>query len=207
MAEAGASLELPYPETAIVDHETLDAQTDVLAAVLPERPLVLGGCCCAHVGAVQGLAAREGRLGVVWFDAHGDLNTPETSPSGNRWGMPFRMLLDGGALAVDDAALVGARNLDPPERDYLAATGLDDSIERALDGVDRVYVALDVDVLAPGEAACFMSEPGGPTCSDVERLLADVTARVPLAGFGVTGLLPDPSNVPVVTRLLRAAGL
>jgi arginase len=207
MALAGASLELPYPETAIVDREALDAQTDVLAAVLPERPLVLGGCCCAHVGAVRGLAAREGRLGVVWLDAHGDLNTPETSPSGNLWGMPFRMLLDGGAVSVGDAALAGARNLDPPEREYLAATGLDDSIDRALDGVDRAYVALDMDVLAPGEAACFLPEPGGPTVSDVERLLADVTERVPLAGIGVTGLLPDPSNVPVVTRLLRAAGL
>ena len=207
MAEAGAALELSYPETAIVDRETLEAQSDVLAAVLPERPLVLGGCCCAHVGAAQGLAARDGRLGVVWLDAHGDLNTPETSPSGNLWGMPLRMLLDGGVVSVEDAALVGARNLDPPETEYLAATGLDDSIERALDGVDRVYVALDVDVLEPGEAACFMPEPGGPTVIEVEQILAHVTAHVPLAGIGVTGLRPDPANVPVVTRLLRAAGL
>ena len=47
------------------------------AATFRVRPLVLGGCCCAHVGAIRGLAARAGRLAVVWFDAHGDLNTPE----------------------------------------------------------------------------------------------------------------------------------
>ena len=66
------------------------------ARELPERPLVLGGCCCAHVGAVRELARRHGRVGVVWLDAHGDLNTPESSPSGNAWGMPLRMLIDAG---------------------------------------------------------------------------------------------------------------
>ena len=70
----------------------------VLASELPERPLVLGGCCCSHVGAVEGLATRHDRLAVVWIDAHGDLNTPETSPSGNEWGMPLRMIVDGGAV-------------------------------------------------------------------------------------------------------------
>ena len=66
------------------------------ARELPARPLVLGGCCCSHVGAVRELARRHGRIGVVWIDAHGDLNTPESSPSGNAWGMPLRMLIDAG---------------------------------------------------------------------------------------------------------------
>ena len=98
MAEA-ASLALPYPETAVVDESSLTEQNLALAAALPERPVVLGGCCCSHVGAVEGLATRHDRLAVVWLDAHGDLNTPETSPSGNQWGMPFRMLLDSGTVA------------------------------------------------------------------------------------------------------------
>ena len=88
MAEA-AFLELPYPETAVVDEDSLTEQNLALAAALPERPVVLGGCCCSHVGAVEGLATRYDRLAVVWFDAHGDLNTPESSPSGNQWGMPL----------------------------------------------------------------------------------------------------------------------
>jgi arginase len=203
----GASLELPYPETGSVERETLAEQTTELAALLPERPLVLGGCCCSHVGAVRGLAARAGRLGVVWLDAHGDLNTPESSPSGNEWGMPLRMLLDDGVVAAEDVALVGARNLDPPEEDFLAATAIDDSVERALEGVDAVYVALDLDVLDPGEAAMFMPEPDGPSIEEIEAVLREVVSRAPLAGIGVTGHLKDDRNVSVIARLVAAAGI
>lgn len=206
MVEA-AALELPYPETAVVDEESLDEQTAKLAAALPELPLVLGGCCCAHVGAVTGLAARGRRLGVVWLDAHGDLNTPETSPSGNLWGMPLRMLLDRAIVAAADVALVGARNLDPAEIEYLAGSGIDDSIDRAITDTDAVYVALDVDVLAPGEVGCFMPEPGGPDVAEIETILREVVAKAQLAGIGVTTLVPNADNERVVTRLLAAAGL
>jgi arginase len=203
----GASLEVPYPETGSVERDTLAEQTAELAALLPERPLVVGGCCCSHVGAVRGLAQRGGRLGLVWLDAHGDLNTPESSPSGNQWGMPLRMLLDDGVVAAEDVALVGARNLDPPEVAFLAEAGIDDSVERALEGVDAVYVALDLDVLDPGEAAMFMPEPEGPSVEEIEAVLREVVSRKPLAGMGVTGHLKDERNVPVVARLVAAAGI
>ncbi len=88
---AAAELPLAYPEAAVIAEDSLGEQALALATELPERPLVLGGCCCAHVGAVEGLAARHGRIALVWLDAHGDLNTPETSPSGDEWGMPLRM--------------------------------------------------------------------------------------------------------------------
>jgi len=205
MAEA-AFLPLPYPETAIVLQSSLVEQTAALAERLPVRPLVAGGCCCAHVGAVRGLAARGGRLAVVWLDAHGDLNTPDTSPSGNEWGMPLRMLLDDAVVAPEDVALVGARNLDPPEYDYIAAMGIDDSLERALAGVDRAYVALDLDVLDPLAAEMFMPEANGPRAGELETILRDVAARTSLAGLGVTGMLPKAENVPIVVRLLAAAG-
>jgi arginase family enzyme len=65
MAEA-AWLELPYPETAVIEAETLEEQNLALAADLPERPIVLGGCCCSHIGAVEGLVARQDRVAVVW---------------------------------------------------------------------------------------------------------------------------------------------
>ena len=58
MAEA-AYLPLPFPEAGVGDEESLGEQNLALAAALPERPLVLGGCCCAHVGAVEGLACRH----------------------------------------------------------------------------------------------------------------------------------------------------
>jgi arginase len=210
MAEA-SSLALPYPEVAVVAEATLREQSLALAAALPTRPLVLGGCCCAHVGAVEGLAARGGRLAVVWIDAHGDLNTPATSPSGNAWGMPLRMLIDHDAVPAQHVALVGARNLDPPEEAYIAEVVLAteaDGVERALAGADAVYVALDLDVLDPGAGvSVFMPEPDGADISQLEELLRRVAAVAPLAGAGLTGLLPDPRNVEPLARLCTALGL
>jgi arginase len=209
MVEA-AGLPLPYPETAVVDEDTLGTQTAALASELPERPLVLGGCCCAHIGAVEGLAVRVGRLSVVWLDAHGDLNTPETSPSGNEWGMPLRMLIDAGAVAAEDVALVGARNLDPPEEAFIAASGLHighDGIEGAVAGTDATYVALDADVLDPADIEPFMPEPDGLGLDEAERILAELAVLASIAGVGVTGLRADPRNVVPVARLLAALRL
>jgi len=206
MAE-GAGLGIPYPEVGVVDRDTLEEQSAALAAMLPAKPIVLGGCCCTHVGAARGLASRVDRLGVVWIDAHGDLNTPESSPSGNLWGMPLRMLLDEGVVAPDDVALVGVRNLDPSEVEYLSETGIDGSLERALAGVDAVYVALDFDVLDPSEADVFMAEPNGASPDEIEAVLRETGARAAIGGVGVTGFVPSDRNVPIIARLLAAAGL
>jgi arginase len=203
-----AGLSLDYPEASVVEEDSLAAQTLAVASDLPDRPLVLGGCCCSHIGAVEGLAARHDRLGVVWLDAHGDLNTPESSPSGNQWGMPLRMLIDGGAVNPGDVALVGTRSLDPPEVDFIAAAGIGDDVERVLGRVSAVYVALDCDVLDPGELTVFMPEPDGPTLADVERIFARIReSGTPLAGAGLTGLAPDPANVEPLERLCAALGL
>ena len=202
----GARTTLPYPEVAIVEKDTLEEQNEAIADALAARPIVLGGCCCAHVGAARGVARRVDRLAVVWIDAHGDLNTPATSPSGNLWGMPFRMLLDSGVVAAEDAALVGARNLDPPEAEFAAAAGIDDSLERALSGVDATYVALDLDVLDPSEVDVLIPEPEGPSSADIEALLNELAGRTTIAGIGVTGLMPTERNAALATRALAAAG-
>jgi arginase family enzyme len=204
---AAASLPLDLPEAAVVDEGSLSAQTLALAAELPERPLVLGGCCCAHVGAVEGLAARGGRLALVWLDAHGDLNTPESSPSGNAWGMPLRMILDGGAVEPADTALVGARALDPPEVEFLRASGVHASARAALEGAGSAYVAFDLDVLDPGDVAAFMPEPGGLRLEAAVLELQELAAAAPIAGAGFTGATADPANVAVVSRLAAALGL
>jgi arginase len=207
MVEA-AGLPLDYPEASVVEEDSLVAQTLAVASDLPARPLVLGGCCCSHVGAVEGLAARHERLGVIWLDAHGDLNTPQSSPSGNQWGMPLRMLLDGGAVDARDVALVGTRNLDPPEVEFIAAEGIDDDVDRVLGQVTAVYVALDCDVLDPDALTVFMPEPGGPGLSEIERIFTRIReSGVTLAGAGLTGLAPDPANVEPLERLCAALGL
>jgi arginase len=201
-----AALPLDYPEVAVVEEDSLQAQTLAVASDLPARPLVLGGCCCSHIGAVEGLAARHGRIGVIWLDAHGDLNTPETSPSGNEWGMPLRMLIDGGAVEPTDVVVWGARNLDPPEVDFIAAVGIHDDPAAVLDRLQHVYVALDCDVFEPSELAVFMPEPGGPSLAQVERLLIGIREGADIVGAGLTGLAPDPANIERLERLTTALG-
>jgi arginase family enzyme len=209
MAEA-AWLEVPYPEAAIVEADSLEEQSLALAADLPERPLILGGCCCSHVGAVEGLAARQGRISLVWFDAHGDLNTPESSPSGNTWGMPLRMLLDSGAVQEEDTVLVGARELDPPEETFLAQSGVHRDAARipeALEGTGCTYVAVDVDVVEPSELAVFMPEAKGLRLEELEGILRALAGRTNVLGAGFTGLSFEPSNVQPLGRLAKALGL
>jgi arginase len=209
MAEAPFGLDLPYPEAAVVEEDTLAMQNLALAADLPMRPLVLGGCCCSHVGAVEGLAARHEKLAVVWLDAHGDLNTPASSPSGNEWGMPLRMLIDSGAVEPGRVALVGARNLDPPEQEFIAASGLHtgpDGVDAATADVSCVYVALDLDVLDPADASPFMPEPGGPRAGELEALLARLAAARTVVGAGFTGTTARPPNERLLTRFAAALG-
>jgi arginase len=210
MVAAATELALPYPETAVVAEDTLADQVLVLASELPERPLILGGCCCSHIGAVEGLVTRYERLAVIWIDAHGDLNTPETSPSGNEWGMPLRMIVDGGAVDPGDVALVGARDLDPGEVEFIASSGLhsgDDAVELALDGADAVYVAIDGDGLDPDEVASWMPVPGGISVADATEQLGRLRRRSTVAGAGLTGFLADPRNVEPAMRLCAAVGL
>jgi arginase len=202
----GARMALPYPEVAVVERDSLAEQTEAIAEALAVRPVVAGGCCCSHVGAATGVSRRFDRLGLVWIDAHGDLNTPETSPSGNEWGMPFRMLLDADVVAAEDAALIGARNLDPPEIEFMERVGIDDSLDRALAGPDAIYVALDFDAFDPGEADPFMPEPDGMSADEVEELLRDLAGRTTIAGIGLTGFLATDRNAAVAARMLTAAG-
>ena len=208
MADA-AQLELPYPDAAVIEADSLPEQNLLLASELPARPIVLGGCCCSHVGAIEALSAGEECLAVVWIDAHGDLNTPASSPSGNAWGMPLRMVIDDGAVLPRNVALVGARNLDPPEVEFIESSEIqtgEGAVERALAGADAVYVALDCDVFDPSELAVFMPEPDGLRLTEVEELLRDLAARTRVAGLGLTGLVRDPANEPKLALLAGALG-
>jgi arginase family enzyme len=200
MAEAAAMI-LPWPEAAVIAEDTLPQQIAATARELPQRPLVLGGCCCSHVGAVRELARRHGRVAVVWIDAHGDLNTPESSPSGNAWGMPLRMLVDAGDVAAGDVTLIGARNLDPSEEAFIERAG----VRRELgDLQDNVYVALDADVVDPSQLDVFTPEPDGLHLAALEALLASIPAPV---GAGFTGLRGSERNEEALIRLGHALGL
>ena len=194
-------MNVPWPEAATIAEQTLAAQIESTAHNLPARPLILGGCCCSHVGAVRELARRHGRLAVVWLDAHGDLNTPESSPSGNQWGMPLRMLVDAGDVAPEDVTLLGARNLDAPEVAFIEAAGIRTELG-PLPGA--VYVAVDGDVGDPDELDVFMPEPDGLALSELEQLLASLPRPI---GAGLTGFRASARNEETLARLGHALGL
>src|SRR5262249_12869014 len=200
MKEA-ARMKVPWPEAATIEEASLDDQVAAMGRDLPVRPLVLGGCCCSHVGAVRELARRHGRIAVVWLDAHGDLNTPESSPSGNPWGMPLRMLVDSGDVAPRDGTLLRARNLDPPEVKFIADAG----IRQELADVDLpLYVAVDCDVIEPGQLDVFMPEPDGIELDDLEAILASLPRPI---GAGITGATASERNEQALPRLGHALGL
>jgi arginase len=120
------------------------------------------------------------------------------------------MLLDAGTVLPEDTALVGARNLDPPEEEFIAASGLrvgEDGVEEALADVSCVYVALDCDVFDPGEVASFMPEPDGLSIDTVERLFHRIADQAAVVGVGLTGLAPDPLAIGPLERLCTALGL
>jgi arginase len=120
------------------------------------------------------------------------------------------MLLDAGAIEPEDAVLVGSRNLDPPEREYVASIGLRtdaSELEQALEGTEGVYVALDVDSLEPGEISPFMPEPGGLTLAETEGVLRQVRERASVLGAGFSGLAAEPANLEPLARLCTALGL
>jgi arginase len=145
-------------------------------------PLVLGGDHSIAVGTLSGIAAsaqRQGKkVGLLWIDAHGDINTPETSPSGNIHGMPLAALLGYGPqeltavagafpkVAPENVALVGIRSLDAGEKSRLKQTGvqvhtmadidrhgvhkiMEKALARVTKGAGFVHVSFDLDAVDP----------------------------------------------------------
>jgi arginase len=173
-------------------------------------PLVLGGDHSIALGALGGLARAKGPGGVLWFDAHGDLNRPETSPSGNVHGMPLAAALglagpefESPAFrlpAVDPArvALVGVRALDDAERHQLKELdarvytmsdvdrlGVERVLQEALEhvaGEGFVHVSLDMDVLDPEVAPGVGTPVRGGLSYREAHLAMELVSESGLAG-------------------------
>jgi arginase len=190
-------------------------------------PLVLGGVCSTALGVVAGLGSPQ-ELGAVWFDAHGDFNTPETTPTGFFDGMPLAMLTGSGweslragidgLQPVDEAnvVLVGARDLDPPEQERLERSAVrwvrpGEPLEAALDAlaerVRDVYLHVDLDVLDPSEGqANRYAARGGPTAAELAIAVGEVASRFRIHAAAITAYEPvyDPAR-KVVEAALRVA--
>jgi arginase len=193
-------------------------------------PLVLGGDHSVALGTLGGLARASGPGGVLWLDAHGDLNRPETSPSGNVHGMPLAAALgvagqefesDAYTLPAVDAgrvALVGVRSLDAGERELLAELdariftmsdidrmGVQAAMAEALEQVSGdgfVHLSLDMDVLDP-EVAPGVGTPVRGGLSYREAHLAMELA----AEAGIVGSLEVVEVNPILDRENQTAKL
>ena len=203
-------------ETREVTTRLADRVEAALAA--DELPVVLGGDHSVAIGSVVG-AARDAEVGVVWFDAHADCNTPETSPSGNVHGMPLAAALGVGAFAgvewanaagldADNVAIVGLRDVDAPERRAVRDSGataftmadidargiaavVDHALDVATAGTDGVHVSLDLDWLDPREAPGVGTPVrGGVTYREAHSALERVAARGRLRSLDLVEVNP-----------------
>ena len=191
---------------------TCDRIAELVARAVGEGylPLVLGGDHSVALGTLGGLARARGPGGVLWFDAHGDLNRPDTSPSGNVHGMPLAAAMGLAGLefqgeayplpAVEPrrVALVGVRSLDPGERELLAELdarvftmsdldrmGVETALREALDHVAGgrfVHVSLDMDVLDPDVAPGVGTPVRGGLSYREAHLALELVAESGLAG-------------------------
>lgn len=199
-------------------HAAYELAADVARAVRRARterrfPLVLSGNCNSSLGTVSGLGASAG---VVWFDAHGDFNTPDTSSSGFLDGMSLAILT--GRCCASEAAripafhpvaeetvvLVGARDLDDAERPMLQSSGVrqvavgaatSEALAAAVESwpasASEAYVHIDLDVLDASEATVNeYAAAGGLTLPDLLACIDAISAHVPIGAAAITALDP-----------------
>jgi arginase len=187
-------------EVEEASHDLADRVAETLDA--GEAPLVLGGDHSVAIGTLAG-SARDAAIGAVWLDAHGDFNTPATSPSGNVHGMPLAAALGVGdfdgmewanatGLSEENVAMVGLRDLDAAERTAIrdsdvtaytmsdldergVAEVVEEAVDVATDGTDGVHVSLDLDWLDPN-AAPGVGTPvrGGATYREAHSALETI---------------------------------
>lgn len=174
------------------------------ACAADEFPIFLGGDHSIAIGTISGMAAR-GPLGVIWIDAHGDYNTPETTPSGNIHGMPMAALsglghpdlvnlgASGAKLRAQDIVMIAIRDLDLQERIALAHSGVIVYTMRDIDELGmatvarralarlnrmtRIHVSLDMDALDPSIAPGVGTPVAGGLTFREAHLLMEILAE------------------------------
>ena len=164
-----------------------------------DHPLMLAGDCLTSLGLVAGLQRRHGGIAVIWLDAHGDFNTPAISLSGYLAGMSLAMLTGRAPEPISEGlglrpvreervVLIDARDLDPAERDALAASSVrrlpadPSAVRDSLTDfpAHRVYLHVDVDIINGGDLPGLrFPAGGGPSFSVVEDCLEQIVAVGP----------------------------
>lgn len=184
----------------------------------------LGGTCGVEVVPVTWLnEIYQGDLGVVWLDAHGDLNTPESSPSGHFHGMPVRTILGEGDASLCDLAFsvlkpeqifqVGVRDLDEAESVFIESSGIrvyDVEVDPAVllkdisSSYSNVYIHFDLDVLDPEEfAEMIFHVSSGMSWSKALAVVKELTQQLNLVGGSLLEFVPRDGLSEVQTDLLK----
>lgn len=231
-AAAAATIEPPLPDGAVPGRVTVlhravaDTVADMVAG--EARPLLLSGDCLVALAVAAGLQRRYREIAVVWLDAHGDFNTPAITTSGYLPGMPVAMLtgrapeLFAGPLGLRPVpersiVLADARDLDPAERDALAASQVrripatPAAFGAALSelGDLPVYLHVDVDIMDGTEVPGLRFPVGhGPSRSDIENCLTTITtsANVVAASVACAWLPEQVGTPPARAAIARLAG-
>ena len=175
----------------------------------PDAIVTIGGTCGVEAAPIGYLNERySGDLAVVWLDAHGDLNTPQSSPSGNFHGMILRTLLGDGPeeyvrelrrpLQPHQVFLAATRDLDPPERAFVADARISVTDPRGLAapqplvadiasrGFRHVYLHLDLDALDPRDFSdTLIPTADGPALADVRRLIRALATTFNVVGSSI----------------------
>jgi arginase family enzyme len=188
---------------------------DALAA--GSFPLLVAGNCSVALTTLAAVRRHRPDVRVLWLDAHGDFNTPDTSPSGFLGGMPLAGAVgewdaDLGVetFPADRVVLAGVRDLDPAERDLLersavtvVGAGLDTlvAVQNALDRAP-VYIHLDVDVLDPEYMPSEFPAPGGMRPDKLYDLLEAVADECEIVGVEVTAFV-DADHTDTVASVLE----
>lgn len=185
---------VPSPESRRIENQSLKYINEIkevnevlcqqVAKAIEDgyRPLILGGDHAVAIGSVAGVSSKVERMGLIWFDAHGDFNTAETTPSGNIHGMPLAVSLGYGApeltniggfvgkVRPEDVVIVGLRDIDSKEREMIKNSGvkaytmhdvdrmgmkavMDEAIKILTKNTSGFHISFDLDVLDPVEAS------------------------------------------------------
>jgi arginase len=212
------TIELPpnsfYPENQAAFELDRRIATAVSGAGAVEAfPIVLSGNCISCIGTTAGIGDRK--LGAIWFDAHGDFNTPETTKSGFLDGMSLGILTGEcwssvaatvpgfHPLSQDRVMLVGARHFDSAEDRSFSSSpitrvtaeeargGLDDYLDRLRESYESVYLHVDLDVLDPSEgSANTYATPNGLTFVDLRSAVLSIVRKFRVRAMAVTAYDP-----------------
>jgi arginase len=206
VGEASAGAPRDWSQDLPAARPVLKAAAAEVSAALDqgELPLLTASDCTICIATLPTAARRIPGLRVLWLDAHGDFNTPDSTPSGFLGGMCLAAACgrwDAGWPDTIDPAMVsflGVRDLDPGERVEVEQA----RVGTGVPGDGPIFVHLDLDVLDPSVLAPQFPVPGGLQAADVRDVLARLRDEGRLVGLEVTAL-EDPAGVDLVTEILE----